>query len=142
LEFGVWSSEFGVLEHSCIDYAPFLLLNAPFLFLTLHASQIVMIKIGEYNFLKVIKKKPIGVFVDDDEIGILLPQRFVPPGTEIGDELKVFLYHDGEDRVIATTIHPKAVLGDIVKLNVVSTTEHERYFRAAVPTVKFYESTG
>jgi len=83
-----------------------------------------MIKIGEYNVLRVIKQKPIGVFLDDGENGILLPQRFVPPGTKIGDELKVFLYHDGEDRVIATTIHPKAVLGDIVKLNVVNTTEH------------------
>ena len=90
----------------------------------MHTSYIVMIKIGEYNVLRVIKQKPIGVFLDDGENGILLPQRFVPPGTKIGDELKVFLYHDGEDRVIATTIHPKAVLGDIVKLSVVNTTEH------------------
>ncbi|HEX7457892.1 MAG TPA: S1 RNA-binding domain-containing protein, partial [Ginsengibacter sp.] len=62
-----------------------------------------MIKPGEYNLLKVIKEKTMGVFLDDDDIGILLPKRFVPPGTKIGDELKVFLYHDGEDRIIATT---------------------------------------
>ncbi len=83
-----------------------------------------MIKIGEYNILKVIKQKPMGVFLDDGKEGILLPKRFVPEGTTIGDELKVFLYHDGEDRIIATTLEPKAVLGDIVKLKVVSTTEH------------------
>ena len=83
-----------------------------------------MIKIGEYNELKVIKEKSMGVFLDDGDAGILLPKRFVPPGTQIGDELKVFLYHDGEDRPIATTRHPLGVLGDIVKLQVVSTTVH------------------
>ena len=83
-----------------------------------------MIKIGEYNVLKVIKEKDPGVFLDDGAEGILLPKRFVPRGTRIGDELKVFLYHDGEDRIIATTQQPIGVLGDIVKLRCVSTTEH------------------
>jgi predicted RNA-binding protein (virulence factor B family) len=81
-----------------------------------------MIKAGEYNILKVIKEKDMGVFLDDGDIGILLPKRFVTAGTKIGDELKVFLYHDGEDRIIATTQHPFGTLGDIVKLKVVSTT--------------------
>ena len=82
---------------------------------------------GEYNLMKVIKEKSMGVFLDDGDIGILLPKRFVPPGTSIGDELKVFLYHDGEDRPIATTQHPYGVLGDIVKLKVVS-TNHQGAF--------------
>ena len=80
-----------------------------------------MVKTGEYNLLKVIKEKPMGVFLDDGDIGILLPKRFVPPGTKIGDEVKVFLYHDGEDRLIATTQKPFGVLGDMVKLKAVST---------------------
>ena len=79
---------------------------------------------GEYNTLKVIKEKTMGVFLDDGDIGILLPKRFVPEGTTIGDELKVFLYHDGEDRPIATTQQPYGVLGDIVKLKVVSVAPH------------------
>src|SRR5688572_27060772 len=83
-----------------------------------------MVNIGEYNILKVIKQKPMGVFLDDGGEGILLPRRFVPPDTRIGDDLKVFLYHDGEDRVIATTLQPKGILGDIVQLKVVSTTNH------------------
>lgn len=83
-----------------------------------------MVKIGEYNVLKVIKEKSMGVFLDDGDIGILLPKRFVPAGTRIGDEIKVFLYHDGEDRPIATTLQPLGVLGDIVKLKVVSTNAH------------------
>ena len=82
-----------------------------------------MIKIGEYNVLKVIKEKAMGVFLDDGDIGILLPKRFVPAGTKIGDELRVFLYHDGEDRIIATSQKPFGVLGDIVRLKVVSTNQ-------------------
>lgn len=82
------------------------------------------IKIGEYNVLKVIKEKPMGVFLDDGDIGILLPKRYVPKDTEIGDELNVFLYHDNEARIIATTEKPFGVLGDIVKLKVATTTDY------------------
>ena len=82
-----------------------------------------MVKIGEYNRLTVIKEKPMGIFLDDGDVGILLPKRFVPPGTKIGDELNVFLYHDGEDRIIATTQQPFGGLGDIVRLKVVSTNQ-------------------
>ena len=79
---------------------------------------------GEYNLLKVIKEKPMGVFVDDGEAGILLPKRFVPAGTRIGDDVEVFLYHDGEGRPIATTQKPYGVLGDIVRLKAVSVSPH------------------
>ena len=81
-----------------------------------------MIKIGEYNTLKVIRAVDFGLYLDDGADGILLPKRFVPPGAEIGQELTVFLYHDSEDRIIATTQKPKAVVGDIVKLRAVSVT--------------------
>jgi uncharacterized protein len=81
-----------------------------------------MIRIGEYNVLKVMKELAFGLILDDGRDGILLPKRFVPRGAKTGDALKVFLYHDGEDRVIATTQEPKGILGDIVKLRVVSVT--------------------
>jgi uncharacterized protein len=81
-----------------------------------------MVRMGEYNLLKVIKVKDMGVFMDNGEEGILMPKRFVPPGTRIGDQLNVFLYHDGEGRPIATTQKPLGVLGDIVKLMAVSIT--------------------
>jgi predicted RNA-binding protein (virulence factor B family) len=83
-----------------------------------------MIKVGEYNILKVIREVDFGLYLDDGAEGILLPKRFVPPGTKIDDELNVFLYHDGEDRLIATTQKPKGILGDIVKLRTVTVTEH------------------
>jgi uncharacterized protein len=81
-----------------------------------------MVKVGEYNILKVIRAVDFGVYLDDGAEGILLPKRFVPTATAIGDELKVFLYHDGEDRIIATTQQPKGILGDIVKMRAVTVT--------------------
>ncbi len=81
-----------------------------------------MIKVGEYNTLKVLREVDFGVYLDDGGNGILLPKRFVPPGLKTGDELSVFLYHDGEGRLIATTQRPKGILGDIVKLRAVSVT--------------------
>ena len=83
-----------------------------------------MIKVGEYNILKVIREVDFGLYLDDGAEGILLPKRFVPANTKIGDEVKVFLYQEGEDRLMATTQQPKGVLGDIVKLRAVSVTEH------------------
>src|ERR1700744_2400723 len=81
-----------------------------------------MTRVGEYNTLKVKKELAFGLILDDGGDGILLPKRFVPRGARIGDDLDVFRYHDGEDRLIATPQHPKGVLGDFVLLRVVSLT--------------------
>jgi uncharacterized protein len=81
-----------------------------------------MIKVGEYNILKVIREVAFGVYLDDGAEGILLPKRFMPENVQIDDEINVFLYHDGEDRLIATTQKPKGVLGDIVKLRCITVT--------------------
>lgn len=81
-----------------------------------------MVKTGEYNTLKVLRTVDFGVYLDDGAEGILLPKRFVPTGTKDGDELKVFVYHDGDERLIATTQQPYGVIGDIVKLKAVNVT--------------------
>ncbi len=81
-----------------------------------------MIKVGDYNVLKVLRDADFGFYLDDGAEGILLPKRFVPEGLKPGDELKVFIYHDSEGRLIATTQHPKGVVGEIVKLKAVTVT--------------------
>jgi predicted RNA-binding protein (virulence factor B family) len=83
-----------------------------------------MIQVGMYNTLKVSRKVEFGFYLDDGKDGILLPKRFTPKGLRIGDEIKVFLYHDSDNRLIATTQQPKGIVGDIVQLKCVSTTEH------------------
>jgi predicted RNA-binding protein (virulence factor B family) len=82
-----------------------------------------MVTIGAYNHLRVKKEIDFGVYLaGDGDQEILLPLRFVPKGTKVGDELKVFLYHDSENRIIATTQTPMGIVGDIVNLKVVSVT--------------------
>jgi uncharacterized protein len=83
-----------------------------------------MNKVGQYNVMKVLREVDFGLYLDDGAEGILLPKRFVPPGTKPGDEIRVFLYNDSEDRLIATTQEPLGVLGDIVQLRAVSVTSH------------------
>lgn len=84
----------------------------------------MMVEVGMYNELKVLRTVDFGLYLDDGGEGILLPTRFKPKGAKEGDILKVFVYHDGEDRLIATTQQPNAVLGQIAKLRAVSVTEH------------------
>lgn len=82
-----------------------------------------MISIGAYNHLKVKKETDFGVFLDGgDNLEILLPKRYVPKGTRVDDEIEVFLYHDSENRLIATTDRPYGVAGDIVLLKAVDVT--------------------
>jgi uncharacterized protein len=81
-----------------------------------------MINVGQYNTLKVLRSVAFGIYLDDGAEGILLPKRFVPNNIKDGDEISVFIYHDGEERLIATTQKPIGILGDIVKLRCVSKT--------------------
>ena len=81
-----------------------------------------MPKLGKPNTLKVIKKVDFGLFLDGDELGeILLPKKYVPADARIGDSLEVFLYNDSEDRIVATTTKPKAIVGECAYLRVVDT---------------------
>lgn len=81
-----------------------------------------MIKVGDYNVLKVLREADFGFYLDDGAEGVLLPKRFVPEGLKVGDEIKVFIYHDSEGRLIATTQQPKGVVGEIVKLKAITVT--------------------
>ena len=81
-----------------------------------------MVKTGEYNLMKVLRAVEFGLYLDDGNEGILLPKRFVPENLKIGDEVNVFVYHDSDDRLIATTQQPLGVMDDIVKLRTVSVT--------------------
>jgi len=80
------------------------------------------IKTGDYNQLRVQRLATVGAFLEDGKEGLLLPKRFVPPRTKAGDTLEVFVYHDSEDRLIATTQRPLAIVGEIAYLEAVSVT--------------------
>lgn len=80
-----------------------------------------MIRLGEYQELTVVKKVDFGIYLSEDketEERVLLPVRQVPEGVQIGDTLKVFLYRDSQDRVIATTNTPKIQMHQLAALEV------------------------
>lgn len=80
------------------------------------------VEIGKFNNLQVVKIADHGVYVDGGEEGtILLPNRYVPEGTDIEDCVDVFLYFDSDDLLIATTETPKAFIGTVELLKVIDT---------------------
>ena len=82
-----------------------------------------MIEIGKYNTLRVVKVVDFGVYLDGEERGeILLPNEYVPKDCFPEDYLKVFVYFDSEDRIIATTEVPNIRVGEFAWMKVVSTS--------------------
>lgn len=83
-----------------------------------------MIKIGEYNKMKVLKSLDFGIYMDGgDGVEILMPKRYIPEGTEIGDEIDCFVYLDSEDRLLATTETPHTTVNHFAFLSVNSTNQ-------------------
>lgn len=70
---------------------------------------IKLIHVGQYNELEVVKELDFGIYLRDGDIEILMPTKWVPPDTKIGDFLNVFIFRDSDDRLIATTVKPFAV---------------------------------
>ena len=87
-----------------------------------------MIRLGEFQDLVIVKKVEFGVYLVPEEVvgdnealqehKVLLPAKYVPEGKGVGDVVKAFLYKDSKDRLIATTLQPKLVMGDVARLRV------------------------
>jgi uncharacterized protein len=78
-----------------------------------------MLSIGDYATLEVVKLVEFGAYLEGGPYGeILLPRRYVPEDTKAGDELRIFIYCDGDDRIIATTETPFAIVGEYAFLEV------------------------
>lgn len=83
-----------------------------------------MLRIGQYNKLAVVKTVDFGVYLDGGNgVEILLPAKYVEGNLRKGDEIEVFVYTDSEDRLIATTEHPYATVGQFAYLQVASVTK-------------------
>ncbi|EYE89401.1 GntR family transcriptional regulator [Fervidicella metallireducens AeB] len=77
-----------------------------------------MHKLGDFNELEVVKEVDFGVYLKFNEEEILMPKKYVKEGTKAGDVVRVFVYRDSEDRLIATTLSPKAKVGEFAYLTV------------------------
>ena len=92
-----------------------------------------MLDIGKYNELEISRVVDFGLYLTDGEEDVLLPEKYAPKIAKVGDMLKVFVYMDSEDRVIATTETPKAIVGDIVKLKVIDVNKFGAFLDWGLP---------
>ena len=85
-----------------------------------------MYLLGEKQILTVTRVGEIGCYLGDHYDSraqdVLLPAKWMPNGTQIGDKIEVFVYKDSEDRPIATTMEPALTLGQTAVLRVVDAT--------------------
>lgn len=76
--------------------------------------------IGRINKLKVNRLVDFGAYFDGgNDTEILLPAKFIKEPLKEGDEIEVFVYTDSEDRLIATTRRPRAMVGEFAYMEVV-----------------------
>ena len=84
-----------------------------------------MLKVGRIQTLTVSRISDYGLYLQDDEQQeVLLPNRYTSLEDKPGDEKEVFIYHDSEDRLVATTEHPLALVGEAAYLKIVDKTVH------------------
>ena len=78
-----------------------------------------MIRLGKHNDMTVLREVDFGLYLDGGEVGdILLPKKYVPEGTKVGDVVHVFLYLDSEERLVATTEKPLVEVNQFAYLEV------------------------
>ncbi len=80
-----------------------------------------MIELGKVQELEVVRTKEFGVYLSEkagDAEAVLLPKKQVPEGAGVGSKIKVFIYKDSSDRLIATTQTPKLQVGETALLEV------------------------
>ena len=84
-----------------------------------------MIKLGDWNELKIKRFTEHGAQLDGGSVGkILMPARYVQRNMRLGQMVTVFVYLDQSDRLVATTETPLARVGDFAFLEVAWVNEH------------------
>ena len=84
-----------------------------------------MLQAGNYHTLTVSRYSDHGLYLSDEEGNeVLLPNRYTSLEDRKGDLKRVFVYHDSDNRLIATTETPVAVAGEAAYLKVVDKNIH------------------
>lgn len=84
-----------------------------------------MLKAGRIHKLTVSRLSDYGIYlVDGEQNEVLLPNRYTSLSDRPGDEKEVFVYHDSEDRLVATTETPLLLAGEAGYLKVVDKNLH------------------
>ncbi len=98
------------------------------------SQKIIQAAIGKFNQLEVVAIADNGAYLDGGDLGeILLPKRYLPESSQVGQHIKVFLYLDSADRLIATTQSPLAQVGEFVSLKVIQVNKMGAFLDWGLP---------
>lgn len=93
-----------------------------------------MVEIGKYNELQVVRETENGVYLDGGDHGeILMPQKFVTDEVKESGSARVFVYTDSEDRLVATTETPVAMVGEFAMMKVVANSRFGAFLDWGLP---------
>ena len=93
-----------------------------------------MVEIGRINTLEVVRETDNGLYLDGQELGeILMPKKFISDEVRNLGWADVFVYSDSEDRLVATTEKPKAMVGEFAFLKVVATSKFGAFLDWGLP---------
>ena len=78
-----------------------------------------MIRIGEYQTLRINREMPQGYYLQcEEDYEVLMPRKYITEDMNIGDAVEVFVYCDSQDLEVATTENPVFTLGEYAYLQV------------------------
>lgn len=93
-----------------------------------------MVEIGKINTLEIVRETDNGLYLDGQELGeILMPQKFITEEVRSAGWADVFVYSDSEDRLVATTEEPKAMVGDFAYLKVAAISRFGAFLDWGLP---------
>jgi len=93
-----------------------------------------MVEIGKINTLEVVRETDNGFYLDGRELGeMLMPRKFITEEVRSQGWADVFVYTDSEDRLVATTEKPKAMVGEFAFLKVVATSNFGAFLDWGLP---------
>ena len=93
-----------------------------------------MVEIGKINALEVVRETDNGLYLDGRELGeILMPKKFITDKVRSQGWADVFVYSDSEDRLVATTEKPLAMVGEFAFLKVVAISRFGAFLDWGLP---------
>ena len=93
------------------------------------------ITLGEINSLRIDRVTEPGLYLmsQDEEEAVLLPNAYIREDMNIDDIIEVFIYTDSEDRIVATTLTPKAKINEFALLEVIDTAPFGAFVDIGLP---------
>ena len=92
------------------------------------------IELGKLNTLRIDRFTEPGIYLmAEDEADILLPGQYVTETMAEGQEIQVFVYTDSEDRLVATTDTPRAMVDEFGFFEVVDVADFGAFVDWGLP---------